>query len=160
MHTNKHWLYIPRIVLHISFNSQTHKRPPTVYKTTHQQPQAQWIQNDLPNKPLTQQWHHYTHYPTSSDFKPLCSPKMNAFIFKNYTFMDESPEIHYPKIVNIHLSQPLWGCVYVWGCMCGLTHFLDQCPLVTLFQILTVRHSSWKSVILGCSPHCYSVDEL
>jgi hypothetical protein len=69
-------------------------------------------------------------------------------------------KLTYPKIVNIHWSQPLCECVYVWGRMCGLTYFLYQFPLDTLFQIMPVRHASWKSIISGFSSRCYSLDQL
>jgi hypothetical protein len=64
------------------------------------------------------------------------------------------------KIVNIHGSQPIGGCVYVWGSMCGLKYFLDQCLLDALILIMPVKNASWKAVISGFSLPCYSLDQL
>jgi hypothetical protein len=63
--------------------------------------------------------------------------------------------ITYSKIVNINGTQPLCG-VFVCGSSCVVfKYFLDHCLLDTLFQILPVRNTYWKSVISGFAQHWF-----
>jgi hypothetical protein len=52
--------------------------------------------------------------------------------------------------------------VFVCGWVRGrfVNYFLYQCLLSTLFQIMQVSNTSWKSLISGLAQRCYSEDQL